>query len=494
MLATIGVVSVIVGIALRLIEPGPMWLDEAQTVATARDGFGALVDGLRTDGHPPLYYAALIVWTTIFGDGNTAIRSLSIVISLLTIVLVWHVAERSHGRTVAWFAVIVLATNPFAVRYATEARMYALFTLGGLVLYLTVDRLAERAGWGRSVAVAVATALVVLTHYWALFLVAAVGLWALLRWRDDRPVQQRIVVAIAVGGLAFVPWLGVFLHQLQNTGTPWATTPGPPSIALSIVADLAGGRQQNLAVLFALVLWGAVLIGAVAAPSMARWQLALDLRGQAPSRVWIWLAIVPMAIGSAAVLVTQGAFASRYAAGIVGFVAILAALGLAALCPRELGVVVAVAIALLGTVVSLSELDHHRTQAGQLAEALHDIGPDDLVVVCPDQLGPALARALGDSTTVLAYPTLDDASQVDWTDYEARNEAAQPSAIADVLAQRVGSTGRVWLVTRGGYRTFGTQCEQLEGELAVRLGAGTTIVDADADVFEPARLAVLPSL
>ncbi|NOX30034.1 MAG: hypothetical protein GXP35_08315 [Actinobacteria bacterium] len=114
--------------------------------------------------------------------------------------------------------------------------------------------------------------------------------------------------------------------------------------------------------------------------------------------------------------------------------------------------------------------------------------------MCPDQLGPSLVRAAPD-IDVLAYPTLAPAAQVDWTDYEQRNTAADPGRIAEQLAQRVSDTGgHVWLVSRGGYRTFGVQCEQLETELSVRLGPGQTIVAPDENVFEPARLSVIPQL
>ena len=59
-----------------------------------------------------------------------------------------------------------------------------------------------------------------------------VGLWLVLEraagaapgapsrraWR--RPIPA--LVAVAVGGLAFVPWLPTFIYQSKHTGTPWA--------------------------------------------------------------------------------------------------------------------------------------------------------------------------------------------------------------------------------------------------------------------------------
>ena len=64
-----------------------------------------------------------------------------------------------------------------------------------------------------------------------MYLVGMVGLWLVLStllarrrapesraWR--RPIPA--LVAVAVGGLAFVPWLPTFIYQSKHTGTPWA--------------------------------------------------------------------------------------------------------------------------------------------------------------------------------------------------------------------------------------------------------------------------------
>ena len=64
----------------------------------------------------------------------------------------------------------------------------------------------------------------------------------------------------------------------------------------------------------------------------------------------------------------------------------------------------------------------------------------------------------------MAYPTLGPPERVDWVDYEERNEAADPDAIAQEVLARAGDQ-TIWLAWAGTYRTFEGQCEALNTAL-----------------------------
>ena len=75
-------------------------------------------------------------------------------------------------------------------------------------------------------------ALLLYTQYWALYLLLVVAvLLVVLAWRGtDREAARRMLLAMAIAGLAFIPWLPTFLYQRAHTGTPWGTPlfPGVP--------------------------------------------------------------------------------------------------------------------------------------------------------------------------------------------------------------------------------------------------------------------------
>ena len=137
-LIALALVAVALGVVTRFVTRSALWLDEALSVNIATLPLGDIRSALERDGHPPLYYMLLHFWTEVFGTGDVAVRSLSAVFGLATIVLVWLVGRRRGGPAMAWILVAVVAVAPFAVRYSNEARMYALVmllvTLGWFVL------------------------------------------------------------------------------------------------------------------------------------------------------------------------------------------------------------------------------------------------------------------------------------------------------------------------------------------------------------------------
>ena len=66
-LLSVCVVAVIVavGVFLRFFAGTPLWLDEAISASIAEKGPQGIVDALRHDGHPPLYYFLLYFWSSI---------------------------------------------------------------------------------------------------------------------------------------------------------------------------------------------------------------------------------------------------------------------------------------------------------------------------------------------------------------------------------------------------------------------------------------------
>ena len=119
----LAIVVAVAGSVTRFVTTSALWLDEALSVNIATLPLGAIGEALRQDGHPPLYYVLLHLWTEVFGTGDVAVRSLSGVLAVLTLPVAWVVGRRAGDATLGWLTVLVLGALPFASRYGTEARM-----------------------------------------------------------------------------------------------------------------------------------------------------------------------------------------------------------------------------------------------------------------------------------------------------------------------------------------------------------------------------------
>ncbi|MGH2722288.1 MAG: glycosyltransferase family 39 protein, partial [Actinomycetota bacterium] len=138
---------------------------------------------------------------------------------------------------------------------------------------------------------------------------------------------------------------------------------------------------------------------------------------------------------------------------------------------------------------------HLRTNAADVARAIAaGIRPGDVVVYCPDQLGPATSRLLPASVPQVTFPDGDGPQLVNWVAYHDRHRARSSRTFAQELSAATGPEGRVWLVYAWKYRTAGIRCTQVADALTRLRTAPTTVVRPDSASFERARLLRYPAL
>ncbi|WNV74563.1 glycosyltransferase family 39 protein [Geodermatophilus sp. DSM 44513] len=494
-LATVLAGCVAVGVLARFVAPPELWLDEAQSVAIARLPLPELVTALEQDGSPPLYYLLLHGWTSLFGTSATAVRALSAVIGVLTLPLAWYVARRLAGRRTAVALVVLLATSPFLIRYSSETRMYALLVLLTVLGAAAGAAVLRRPGPGPVLGLGVVTGALLLTHVWAFHVVAVTGLLALAALRSRRAVALRVLAALAVGGLLFSPWLLSLFVQLAHTGTPWAAPPAFAVLPMALEAWRGGSQVRDHVLGTALLLLATV--GLLAAPTTRRpgartVLLALPPR---PSRaVLLALSLGTLLVAGAVSALTGTAVADRYTSVAVLAFLTLVALGVAALPGVALRATGLLLVAGLGLASALPGLTDARTQAGEVAQALEDAAPGDVVVFCPDQLGPGVTRLVPPEQRLdlVVYPDLRPADRVDWTDYAERVTSMSSAAVAADVLQRAGDSSGVWVVTGPGYRVpSGQRCDGLVDALERARGEAEPVVTPDPRPEENHRLEYL---
>lgn len=210
--------AVALAAALRFIalDARGWWRDEAVTVQLLRLPFGELLKAIPgSEGSPPLYYVLAWGWTRIFGDSEAGLRSLSALIGTVTVVVVYLAARElvSHRAGVA--AAYLAAASPLLVWHAQDGRSYALLVLLAALSFLFFLRLRRTATPLDAFGFGLASALALLTHYFAVFLVLPEAVWLLAR-RRTRRLAVASVAAVAIVGLALLP-----LIDAQRGNVSW---------------------------------------------------------------------------------------------------------------------------------------------------------------------------------------------------------------------------------------------------------------------------------
>ncbi len=245
-LAPLALVLLAAGLRFYRIDAQSLWYDEGISAFQLTRSFGDIVYAASQDTHPPLYYWTLKAWSNVFGSSELALRGLSAIWGVISVLLTWLLGRRLFGQLEATIAALLLAVAPLAVYYSQEVRMYGQVTALGL---LAVYGYTRRAYWLYAVA-GIAT---LYSQYLGAALLAAPMIHALLYMRS-RSEWLRWLAANALVLMAFLPWLPTFVAQQTHALNTRPRTAG------GLVADTLGAYGGGIAHSDLLLWTGAVLV------------------------------------------------------------------------------------------------------------------------------------------------------------------------------------------------------------------------------------------
>ncbi len=123
---------IIIGFSLRWYDLGTesLWIDEAFSVHHAE--LPSISENIKqvilTEGAPPGYYILLHGWITLFGNSEIAVRSLSVLFGVFSIIVLFFLVRLFFSEGVALLSSLFLATSMLQILLSQEARLYSLFT------------------------------------------------------------------------------------------------------------------------------------------------------------------------------------------------------------------------------------------------------------------------------------------------------------------------------------------------------------------------------
>jgi hypothetical protein len=411
------------------------WIDEGLSVGIASHPLSQIPQLLQQDGSPPLYYVLLHGWMALFGTHETATHTLSLVFGLLCVPAAWWAGASLFGPFAGLMAAVLAAFDPFLSTYSDETRMYSLVVLLGIVAtaaFLHAFAFRRR----RYVPVfAVALALLLYTHGWAVFFaVGTAGAAALLiaLGPDRRGLLVDGGIVVAIVAVAFAPWIPTLLFQLAHTGAPWSL--GSTWRAVYTIPSALFGSWDVCIPLF----------GGAAAGLVMAWR-ARPPAGEARALVAaVALVAILMLAAYVGAKVASG-WTQRYFAMFLAPLIVL--LGAALARARWLGLAALVVVSVQWAVPHTPTRDiksNIRPVAAHLAPV---VKRGDLVLSTQPEQVPVLdyylPRGLRYGTPLGTVP---DPRVMDWRDALERLRAAPPRRTLDRLATTVPVGGHLVLV------------------------------------------------
>jgi hypothetical protein len=458
-----GTVAAILLVAAALRMPTlvtrPLWLDETYSAWFSGLSLRELWREVPVyETHPPLYYTLLKGWRLLFGASEAGLRSLSVLASLATVFLL-SVSGRwlktgSGGETVLLLASLLLAVNAENIRYAQEARPYALETFAATLALISatgfiraldrdaIDSLKTASRWATMLALA--GGLLLWCHNTAPFI--AFGLWcgvalAVLMSRSPcKPLVLAIACCAGFGALViWLPFLPWFVSQSRSFGNmQFWITPAPYDLVSAWI--LAGGGLPAAALVVMLAIPGTWVL----------WR-----HDKASAAALCVTLVLPLSI----VLTLSFAVKPVYIDRLFGWMApplmVLAACGIAGIFRNALarvivcGIVMALSLQAVIRGYLRPSIEDFRALAADLVAS---VKPDDIVVAIPNELEVAMKYYAGvDGSPKVTYlPGAFPYQDPDGRRIYVANLGAPRIVPADVaiLAERLVDHPRIWLVTR----------------------------------------------
>lgn len=139
--AVCSIIAISIFLRFFLLDTQSFWYDEGLSLiltdkTSIQENFSVLLSRSGGNKYQSLYFIILFYWRSFFGDTEFAIRSLSALLGVGSVITIFFTTLRIYGKHHAIWSSLILGLSSFGVYYSQEARPYSLLIfLASLQLY-----------------------------------------------------------------------------------------------------------------------------------------------------------------------------------------------------------------------------------------------------------------------------------------------------------------------------------------------------------------------
>jgi Dolichyl-phosphate-mannose-protein mannosyltransferase len=190
------------------------WEDEIFSITTARSWSGLFVIFRDYENNMSLYYVILHGLMRIFGEGEVATHSLSLLFAILTIPVFFRLERVWLNKSTSLWGGLLLAANPLFVFYAVESRSYSLLILSATISTLIFLSLVRKPGFLLAIYYGLSIAIGIYIHYFGILLI----LVHILTMSRKNLTRLHLASYLLSGLVIFLGVLPLLLFPPRNKG------------------------------------------------------------------------------------------------------------------------------------------------------------------------------------------------------------------------------------------------------------------------------------
>jgi uncharacterized membrane protein len=192
--------------------------DESFTLYMAQLTIPDIVKILCNGDNPPLWEILLHGWISIFGISEVAIRSLSLIFSVLTVIPIYFIGEKHIHRFAGIAASVCYCCSTFSIYMSHECRVYSLIGfLAACSAWLFISIIKEPKPF-KFILLTLVNLMLMYGHYLSVWVIVMEFLIVFL----VRPIRQKIwkpyLIHAAALILFFIPMFPVLFTRFMDSG------------------------------------------------------------------------------------------------------------------------------------------------------------------------------------------------------------------------------------------------------------------------------------
>ena len=257
------VAATLAGVLGWFLRTWPPHEDEALALFVGRGSLGHVLHTVVAErGGAPLHFG--FAWLVVqLGGGLTGLRLVSLLFAVASVPLIALLGARLADRAVGLVASALASGSWVLMFHGIYGRMYSLFLFTSLLSFLALLSALDRGGRRRFALWGLALLLMLASHPYAALVVAAQGLFVVLRRRRLRPALMTLA-AVGVAGIPFW-WADLVLRDRFDVGVGGGGPElGSPTSVLHyfwwVAGDFSAGHRAWSTPVLVLALVGTILL------------------------------------------------------------------------------------------------------------------------------------------------------------------------------------------------------------------------------------------
>lgn len=246
--------------SISLIFNNNVWFDEAYTLSLIQHNYSEVIEILKSDMHPPLYFISLKFFCEIFGYSILVTKIFSVLGYIATLLLGCTVVKKHFGSDTSMVYMLTIGAIPMSLYFSVQQRSYEWCIFFVTLCFIETLLFIKSCKYRHCIIFVIAALFAAYNHIYALLAVGII--FAFLNiyiFTKSKKLIKAIILSDISIIIGYFPWIFPLLYQTEAAaGSFWLKGVEPLSVVVFasglVISTLILAKKENrrLSVIFAI--------------------------------------------------------------------------------------------------------------------------------------------------------------------------------------------------------------------------------------------------